>query len=189
MSRRGISGVKKKRKKLPIRKKKRSSSFILSKRNDDLIVMQKAWFESRQSFTSLSIAVRTSTEADTKRSSQVTSAGYTSGHHVRAVDSGGEGSSCPPGPVKPDKWSLWMDLFSLDSVILTVMTCNCLPFSYSRSIFRETKLMTSAENSVSAPQNLKIFWGRIPADPATRLLLLALSIMPPPPPNPITKKN
>ena len=136
MSRRGISGVKKKEKNYQYEKKKRSTSFILSKRNDDLIVMQKAWFESRQSFTSLSIAVRTSTEADTKRSSQVTSAGYSTGHHVRAVDSGGEGSSCPAGPVKPDKLSLWMDLFSLDSVILTVMTCDCLPFSYSRSIFR-----------------------------------------------------
>ena len=29
-----------------------------------------------------------------------------------------------------------MDLFSLDSVILIIVTCNCLPFSFSRSIFR-----------------------------------------------------
>ena len=50
---------------------------------------------------------------------------------------GGQGGSCPPGPVEPDKSSLWMDLFSLDSVILVIVTCNnCLPFSYSRSIFR-----------------------------------------------------
>ena len=42
-----------------------------------------------------------------------------------------------PSPVEPDKSSLWMDLFSLDSVILVIVTCNnCLPFSYSRSIFR-----------------------------------------------------
>ena len=37
---------------------------------------------------------------------------------------------------KPDKSSLWMDLFSLDSVILIVVTGNnCFPFSFSRSIF------------------------------------------------------
>ena len=29
-----------------------------------------------------------------------------------------------------------MDLFSLDSVILIIVTCNCLPFSYSRLIFQ-----------------------------------------------------
>ena len=50
---------------------------------------------------------------------------------------GGKGAAAPPGPVEPDKSSLWMDLFSLDSVILVIVTCNnCLPFSYSRSIFR-----------------------------------------------------
>ena len=38
------------------------------------------------------------------------------------------------GEQLPDKSSLWMDMFSLDSVILIVVTCNCLPFSYSRSI-------------------------------------------------------
>ena len=42
----------------------------------------------------------------------------------------------PPGPVEPETSSLWMDLFALDSVILIIVTCNCLPFSYSRSIFR-----------------------------------------------------
>ena len=41
-----------------------------------------------------------------------------------------------PGPVEPDTLSLWMELFSLDSVILIIATCNCLPFSGSRSIFR-----------------------------------------------------
>ena len=40
----------------------------------------------------------------------------------------------PPGPVVPDTSSLWMDLFSLD--VLIIATCNCLPFSYARSIFR-----------------------------------------------------
>ena len=60
--------------------------------------------------------------------------------HSRAVASGGggggKGESCPPGPVEPDKSSLWMDLFSLDSFILVIVTCNCLPLSNSRSIFR-----------------------------------------------------
>ena len=41
-----------------------------------------------------------------------------------------------PGTVEPNTSSLLMDLFSLDSVILIMVTCNCLPFSYSRSIFR-----------------------------------------------------
>ena len=42
--------------------------------------------------------------------------------------------------------------------------------------------MTSAENSVSEPPNLKIFRGRIPTDPPTKLVPLALAIMPHPPP-------
>ena len=39
--------------------------------------------------------------------------------------------------------------------------------------------MTSAENSVSEPPNLKIFWERIPPDPTTRLVPSELAIMPP----------
>ena len=35
---------------------------------------------------------------------------------------GGGGGSCPPVPVEPAKSSLWMYLFSLDSVILIVVT-------------------------------------------------------------------
>ena len=39
-------------------------------------------------------------------------------------------------------------------------TCNyCLPFSYSRWFFSETYLVTSAENNVLDPPNLKIFFG------------------------------
>ena len=119
-------------------------------------------------------------------------------------------------------------MFSLDSIILIVVTCNCLPFSWPRNWlihvcvnskqkearriygvfqinrtseepktpafshlfeveFPDTYLMTSAENSVSVPPNLKNFWGsRIPPDPPTRLLPLALAIMPfPPPPSPL----
>ena len=48
--------------------------------------------------------------------------------------------------------------------------------------------MTSAENSVSEPPNLKIFWGRIP-DPPTRFVPSALQIMPPPPPPARITKN
>ena len=36
--------------------------------------------------------------------------------------------------------------------------------------------MTSVENSVSEPPNLKIFWGRIPPDPPTRFVPSALAI-------------
>ena len=43
----------------------------------------------------------------------------------------------------------------------------------------ETYLIASAENSISEPQNLKIFWGRITPDPPTRLVPSALAIMPP----------
>ena len=38
--------------------------------------------------------------------------------------------------------------------------------------------MTSAENSISEPQNLKFFWRRTPPDPPTRLVPSALAIMP-----------
>ena len=81
--------------------------------------------------------------------------------HVKALDFF---LSFPRGPVEPDTLSLWMDLFSLDSVILIIVTCNCLPFSYSRPIFR-THFMTSAENSVSEPPNLKILCGGYPQAP------------------------
>ena len=43
--------------------------------------------------------------------------------------------------------------------------------------------MTSAENSILEPPNLKIFWRRITSDPTTRLVPSALAIMPP-----VTKK-
>ena len=97
--------------------------------------------------------------------------------------------SFPRGPVEPDALSLLMDLpFYLDSVILIIVTCNCLPFSYSRSSFR-THFMTSAENSVSEPPNLKMFWGRVPPDPPTKFVLATLAILPPPSPTPPLKKK
>ena len=46
--------------------------------------------------------------------------------------------------------------------------------------FSETYLMTSAENSISEPPNLKIWaGGRITPDSPTRLVPSALAIMPP----------
>ena len=41
--------------------------------------------------------------------------------------------------------------------------------------------MTSTENGVSEPPNLKDFWEPIPPDPPTRLVPSALTIMHPPP--------
>ena len=105
--------------------------------------------------------------------------------HVKALDFF---LSFPRGPVEPDTLSLWMDLFSLDSVILIIVTCNCLPFSYSRPIFR-THFMTSAENSVSEPPNLKPFCGRIPLDPLAKFVPSALAILPPPPKKQTNKQN
>ena len=92
--------------------------------------------------------------------------------YVRAVASGGaKGTAVPPGPVEPDKSSLWMDLLSLDWVILIVVTCNyyCLHFHFIFEVdFLETYLMTSVDDSVSEPPNLKIFWGKIPPHPPRR---------------------
>ena len=45
--------------------------------------------------------------------------------------------------------------------------------------------MTSTENGVSEPPNLKDFWEPIPPDPPTRLVPSALTIMHPP--NPLQK--
>ena len=75
-------------------------------------------------------------------------------YRCRAVASGVVGGGGRGGW---DRSSLWMDLFSLDS-ILVIVTCNCLPFSYSRWFFSETYLVTSAENNVLDPPNLKFFF-------------------------------
>ena len=105
--------------------------------------------------------------------------------HVKALDFF---LSFPRGRVESDTLSLWMDLFYLDSVILIIVTFNCLPFSYWRSIFR-THFMTSAENSVSEPPNLKIFWGRIPQTPLQNRAFDTCDIAPPPPPPPLKKNS
>ena len=68
----------------------------------------------------------------------------------RAVGSeggqGGKGAAALHGPVEPDKSSLLIDLFSLDSVILIIVTCNIVCHFIIRGRFSETYLMTSAEN-------------------------------------------
>ena len=102
--------------------------------------------------------------------------------HSRAVASsgGGQGGKLPPGPVEADKSCLWMDLFSLDSVILVIVKCNCLPFSCSRSLFRRHILWQVLKITFRSLQIWKFSEG-IPPDPPTGLVLSSLAIMPPPP--------
>ena len=71
-----------------------------------------------------------------------------------------------------------MDLFSLDSVILIIVICNCLPFSSSRSIFRRHISWQVLKIAFRSLQIWKFFWGRTPPDPPTRLVPSALAIMP-----------
>ena len=90
--------------------------------------------------------------------------------------------SCPPPP-----WTCWArHIKSLDGFVFFRLSY----FDYGdlqlfaififEVDFSETYLMTSAENNISEPPNLKILWGRIAPDPPTRLLHSALAIMPPP---------
>ena len=78
---------------------------------------------------------------------------------------------------------LWMDLFSLDSVILIMVTCNCLPFSCWRSIFRRH---ISWQVLKIAFRSLQIWKSSGGGYPQTHLqctcLRSALGIMHPPPP-------
>ena len=103
---------------------------------------------------------------------------------VRAVASGGARGNSPPHPrpAEPDKSSLLIDLFSLGSVILIIVTCNCLPFSYSGSISISWQVLKVAFQSLLI---WKISWGGYPQTPPPtrlpRLLLSALAIMPPAP--------
>ena len=54
---------------------------------------------------------------------------------------------------------------SLASVILICSDLQLFAIFIFKVDFSETYLMTSAENRVSDPPNLKLFWGRIPQTP------------------------
>ena len=83
------------------------------------------------------------------------------------------------GVLRPDTSSLWMELFSLDSVILIIVTCNCLPFSGSRSIFRRHVSWQVLKIAFRSLQTWKFSGGGHPETPPTRLVPSALAIMRP----------
>ena len=72
-----------------------------------------------------------------------------------------------------------MELFSLDSVILIIVTCNCLPFSGSRSIFRRHISWQVLKIAFRGPQTWNFSGGGHPETPPTRLVPSALAIMRP----------
>ena len=87
---------------------------------------------------------------------------------------GGNRGSCPPPDLLSQIYlSLWMDLLSLGSVVWIIVTCNCLPFSYSMSIFRRH---ISRQVLKIAFQSLQI-WKSSPPDPSTRFVPSSLAIM------------
>ena len=80
--------------------------------------------------------------------------------------------------------SLWMKLFSLDSVIVITVTCNCLPFSCPRSIFRRHVSWQVLKIAFRDLQTWTFSGGGGGGYPQTRLQRLvpsALAIMSPPP--------
>ena len=95
------------------------------------------------------------------------------------------GAAALPGPIESGTSSLWMDLFSLDSVSLIIVTCNIIVchFHIRGQYFRDIS-HKKCQKSISEPQNFKAFLGRIPPDPPPprRLVPLALMTMSPPPP-------
>ena len=72
-----------------------------------------------------------------------------------------------------------MELFSLDSVILVIVTCNCFPFTYSRSIFRRHISWKMLKRAFQSLQIWKFCWGGYPQLPPTRFVPSALEIVPP----------
>ena len=110
---------------------------------------------------------------------------------------GAAGTPPPPGPVEPGKSSLWIDLSSLDSVILIIVTCSWIVCHFHvrgrlfGGISRSWQVMTIAFRNL---QILKIFWGRIPRhqtpDPPTSLMPSGLATMPlPHHPPPLPRYN
>ena len=82
---------------------------------------------------------------------------------------------------------LWMDLFPLDSVILIIVTCNSLPFSYFGVDFRRHISWQVLKIAFRSLQIWKLSRRGYPQDPSTRLVLWTLAIVPPPPPPPLQK--
>ena len=150
-------------------------SFCLSPKCDYCVwKLTKRPFLHWQSLPQLPYMWATGSEGETKKLSLFVVP------EPRAVASKGEQLPPPPGTVEPNTSSLWMDLFSLDSVILIMVTCNCLPFSYSRSIFRRHISWQVLKITFRSLPIWKFCGGRIAPDPPTRLLHSALAIMPPP---------
>ena len=71
------------------------------------------------------------------------------------------GPAALPGPIESGTSSLWMDLYSLDSVSLIIVTCNVCHFHMQAQYFRDIS-HKKCQKSISEPQNFKAFLGRIP---------------------------
>ena len=71
----------------------------------------------------------------------------------------------------PRKWAL---VSTENTCLFTLARGHLLEVDFS-----ETYLITSAENNISEPPNLKMFWERMPPNPPTRLVPSALAIMSP----------
>ena len=76
---------------------------------------------------------------------------------------GGVRGQLPPGPVELDKLSLWMGLSSLEtvkSVILIVVTCNCLPFLWPRNwLVHGVVNSNSKEKEANPPFEIGVYIG------------------------------
>ena len=77
---------------------------------------------------------------------------------------GGRGPPPSPGPVEPDKSSLWVDLFSSDSVILVIVTCSNSEFAIFilEDDFSETYIMTSAKKKRFRAFKFETFLREVP---------------------------
>ena len=72
---------------------------------------------------------------------------------------GGVRGQLPPGPVELDKLSLWMGSSSLEtvkSVILIVVTCNCLPFLWPRNWLVHGVCNSNSEEKEATPPPFEI---------------------------------
>ena len=98
---------------------------------------------------------------------------------------GGKGAA-PPGPVELDKSSLWMDLFSLDSVFLVIVTCNncyVCNFHIRDRFFGDISHDKCWKKTFQSLQIWNFSWGGYPQTPYK-----ALAIMSPHPPPLLLKR-